>query len=423
MPPPRLWIVSELYYPEQTSTGYFLTAIAEGLATTMSVNVVTGQPTYSEHGIRAPAYEDRNGVRINRVLATHFNKDRLLLRAVNTLTLTLSISWFALVRFRRADQLLIVTNPPTLPPLLGMIARFKQMNAHLLVHDVYPEVLAATGILRPHSIAYRFLSRVFSATFRAYNSIIVLGRDMADLVQKKIGPQDISGVNRPITVIPNWGDADEITPIPRDANPFLLVNNIQARCIIQFSGNIGRTHDVETILAAAHNLRNRHDIVFLFVGYGGKVRTVSDAIASGELPNVRFLPRQPRDMLGPMLASATATIISFVDEMKGISVPSRMYNVMAAGTPIIAIADPDSELSLTVSEEQSGWVLAPGDVNALTALVATLADAQGEDDAVNRGANGRNAVLAHYTFESVLTRFRSLLEAKAIHSFEQNHNS
>lgn len=417
MPPPRLWIVSELYYPEQTSTGYFLTAIAEGLATSMPVNVVSGQPTYSERGIRAPANEDHNGVRIHRARATHFNKDRLLLRAINTLTLTLSIGWFALVRFRQADQLLIVTNPPTLPPLLGMIARFKNMNTHLLVHDVYPEVLAATGIIHPHSIAYRLLSRVFSATFRAYDSIIVLGRDMAELIQQKIG-----NVNQPITIIPNWGDPDEITPIPRDANPFLLINNIQARCIIQFSGNIGRTHDIETILAAAHNLRNRHDIAFLFVGYGGKASTVSNAIASGELPNVRFLPRQPREMLGPMLASATATIISFVDEMKGLSVPSRMYNVMAAGTPIIAIADSNSELALTVREEQSGWILAPGDVDALTELVITLAEEQGKDDAANRGINGRNAVLAHYTFSSVLARFRRLLTATTTPSLDHNHN-
>jgi glycosyltransferase involved in cell wall biosynthesis len=245
---------------------------------------------------------------------------------------------------------------------------------------------------------------VFSATFRAYDSIIVLGRDMAELIQQKIG-----NVKRPITIIPNWGDPDEIKPIPRDTNPFLLINNIRARCIIQFSGNIGRTHDIETILAAAHNLRNRHDIIFLFVGYGGKASTVANAIASGELPNVRFLPRQPREMLGPMLASATATIISFVDEMKGLSVPSRMYNVMAAGTPIIAIADPDSELSLTVREEQSGWILAPGDVNALTELVTALAEAHGEYDATSRGINGRKAVLAHYTFSSILTKFRRLL--------------
>lgn len=403
MTPPRLWVVSELYYPEQTSTGYFLTHIAEGLGQSMPVSVVCGQPTYSEHGVRAPAREDRNGVRIHRVPATHFGKDRLLLRAINILTLSLSVAWFALTHFRRGDRLLVVTNPPTLPPLVGLIARWKRMDAHLLVHDVYPEVLAATGFLRIDSTAYRLLERFFSGTYRLYQSVIVLGRDMAEVVRDKVGP------GQRITIIPNWGDVDEVQPVARADNPFLRGNAIDAPCIIQFSGNIGRTHDVETVLAAARRLRDRADILFVFAGYGGKTGMVSDAIAAGELPNVRLLPRQPRELLGPMLASATATIISFVEAMRGLSVPSRMYNVLSAGTPIIAIAEADSELALVVDEEKAGWVLAPGDVDALTRLIEDLAGPEGTAEAAARGANGRAAVVDRYTLASVLARFRQLI--------------
>jgi len=403
MKPTRLWVVSELYYPEQTSTGYFLTHIAEGLGQTMPVSVVCGQPTYSEHGMRAPAQEERNGVRIHRVRATHFGKDRLVLRAINILTLTLSVTWFALTHFRRGDRLLVVTNPPTLPPLVGLIARWKRMDAHLLVHDVYPEVLAATGFLSLDSAGYRILKRFFSATYRLYQSVIVLGRDMADVVREKVGP------GQRITIIPNWGDVDEVRPIARQDNPFLRANGIDAPCIIQFSGNIGRTHDVETVLAAAKRLRDRADILFVFAGYGGKTGVIAEAIAAGELPNVRLLPRQPRELLGPMLASATATIISFVDAMRGLSVPSRMYNVLSAGTPIIAIAEADSELALVVAEERAGWVLAPGDVDGLVGLIEHLAKTEGAADAAVRGANGRTAVVHRYTLASVLDRFRQLI--------------
>lgn len=403
-PERRLWVVSELYYPEQTSTGYFLTRIAEGLASSMPVEVVCGQPTYSEHGVRAPAREDRGGVRIHRVRATHFGKDRLLLRALNILTLTLSVAWFALFNFARGDRLLIVTNPPTLPPLVGLIAHWKRMDAHLLVHDVYPEVLAATGFMRRDSLPYRLLERLFSATFALYGSIIVLGRDMADLVRVKL-----RGAERRITIIPNWGDVDEVVPLPRDANPFLSLNEIDAPYIIQFSGNIGRTHDIETIITAARALRNRTDILFVFAGYGGKTDLIGQAIASGELPNLRLLPRQPRELLGPMLASATATIISFVDEMKGLSVPSRMYNVLAAGTPIIAIADADSELALVVEEEEAGWVLPTGDADALLQLITRIASPSGAEGAIRLGANGRAAIEVRYTFASVVRRFRTLI--------------
>lgn len=401
---PRLWVVSELYYPEQTSTGYFLTHIAEGLARTMPVEVLCGQPTYSEHGIRAPAREQRNGVLVHRVRATHFGKDRLVLRVLNMITLTLAVTWFALTRFGRGDRLLVVTNPPTLPPLIGLIARYKKMDAHLLVHDVYPEVLAAAGLVAANTVTYRLLDSFFAATFRLYGSIIVLGRDMAEVVRAKI-----RGGGQAIAIIPNWGDTDEVLPLPRRDNPFLARHGIDAPCVIQFSGNIGRTHDVETILAAARRLRGRSDILFVFIGYGGKVGVIGDAIATGALPNLRLLPRQPRDLLGPMLASPTATIISFVDAMKGLSVPSRMYNVLSAGVPIIAIADSGSELALTVHEEAAGWVLPPGDVDGLVRLIEEIAAPPGAFEAARRGASGRAAVEARYTFKSVIDRFRRLL--------------
>lgn len=399
----RLWVVSELYYPEQTSTGYFLTRIAEGLAASMPVAVVSGQPTYSEHGLRAPAREERNGVRIHRVRAAHFNKDRLVLRAINIVTLTLSMTWFAVIHFRREDRLLIVTNPPTLPPLMGRIAHWKGMEAHLLIHDVYPEVLAATGYLKSESFVYRLLDRVARAAYRQFDGLVVLGRDAREFFARKLGGR------ASIEIIPNWGDIDEVAPIPRADNAFASANDLTAPTIIQFSGNIGRTHDVETLLTVAERLRDRDDIRFLFAGFGGKAGLVQRAAGQDRAENIVFLPRQPREMLGPMLACSTATVIGFIDKMLGISVPSRMYNVMAAGTPVIAIADARSELALMVSEHQCGWVLAPGDADALEQLTLYLSTPDGQAEAQQRGEAGRRAVEAGYTLERVVDSYRALL--------------
>ena len=249
----RLWIVSELYYPEETSTGYFLTRIAEGLAPHYDVRVICGQPTYSEHRIRAARCEERNGVHINRLRSTHFGKDRLVLRAVNILTLTWAATWFALINFRRRDRILIVTNPPTLPLPIGLIARWKKMRSHLLVHDVYPDILAVTGVLRSSGLPYRMLDRMFCLIFQLYGSVIVLGRDMAEVVTAKLGD---SGAK--LSIITNWGDVDEVVPVARDANIFLKINELKAPCIIQFSGNIGRTHDIDIILKAADRLKGRN---------------------------------------------------------------------------------------------------------------------------------------------------------------------
>jgi len=110
---PSIWIVSELYYPETTSTGYFMTLAAEALAKGFEVSVLCGQPSYSKRGLQAPTHELHNGVTIWRCRATTFDKHSLMLRAVNQLTISLSILWQAIIRIRRGDIVLVVTNPPT----------------------------------------------------------------------------------------------------------------------------------------------------------------------------------------------------------------------------------------------------------------------------------------------------------------------
>lgn len=402
MSKPRLWIVSELYYPEQTSTGYFLTGIAEGLADTFDVQIICGKPSYSERGMKVARTESRHGTLIHRMRSTRFNKDRLPLRAINALTLAVTATVFALRRLRRGDRMLIVTNPPTLPPILTLIARFKGARSYLLVHDVYPEVLAATGMMRPGSIAWRAASAFFNRTLGWFDRIIVLGRDMQALINNKVA---LGGRRSTIAIIPNWGDIEEIHPITRARNDFAIEHQLVDRFVVQFSGNIGRTHDVALLLEVAHRLEDLPDVVFLFVGYGGQANTVASHSGS----NLRYLPRQPRDRLNAMLACSDATVIAFKPAMNGVSVPSRMYNVMAAGVPIVAIADADAELSLTVVENVAGWHLASGDADALERLIRQLATPEGRAEARERGNNARAALEPSYTLPRIVEQYRDLL--------------
>jgi len=397
-----LWIVSELYYPEQTSTGYFLTEIAEGLADTFDVEVICGKPSYSERGMAVARSERRHGTLIHRMRATHFNKDRLLLRAINALTLAIAATVFALRHLRRGDRMLIVTNPPTLPPILALVARMKGVRSYLLVHDVYPEVLAATGMMRPGGAAWRIASAFFNRTLGWFDRIVVLGRDMQALIDHKVA----AGGGRSTTaIIPNWGDIGEIRPIARARNDFAIEHGLVDRFVVQFSGNIGRTHDVALLLEVARRLEDLPDVVFLFVGYGGQANTVAAHGGS----NLRYLPRQPRERLNAMLACSDATVIAFKSAMNGVSVPSRMYNVMAAGVPIVAIADADAELSRTVTENAAGWHLASGDADALEQLIRRLATPDGRREAQERGRNARAALEPRYTLPRVVEQYRDLL--------------
>jgi colanic acid biosynthesis glycosyl transferase WcaI len=403
----RVWIVSELFYPEQTSTGYFLTEIGKGLAEHFDVQVICGQPSYSERGIKAPKFELWRGIAIRRVLSTHFDKDRLLLRMVNAATFAFSCIFNALFRIGRNDTVLVVTNPPIVYPLIVLICRMRGARVLLLIHDVYPDILWATDILRRERLLFRFLDKLFIFPIVWAHYVIVLGRDMQDLICRKSG-RDKSEV----VIIPNWGDGDEIIPISQEHNTFAVAHGLQDKITIQFSGNIGRTHDVDVILKAASLTAENLHIGYIFVGYGGGSSTIRRAISTKAFQNISFLPRQTREMLGPMLASATAVVIAFNDRMLGLSVPSRMYNVLAAGTPIIVMADPASELAMTVADGDCGWIIPMGDSAKLAELAMWLTTEQGRGERARKAENARKLAIERFRFDQVLTQYLRLLEGE-----------
>jgi glycosyltransferase involved in cell wall biosynthesis len=171
------------------------------------------------------------------------------------------------------------------------------------------------------------------------------------------------------------------------------------RFIIQYSGNIGRTHGVEQLAVCAEQLENDPTVHFLFIGFGGKKLGLAQYVKERGLSNVTIMDYRPRAELSVSLTACNVTIISFVRGMAGVSVPSRMYNVMAAGKPIIAVADPGSELALVVKEEDIGWVVPPGDVDGLR--MAILEAKANPDLLVQMGQRARRAAETKYSFERV----------------------
>jgi len=405
MRPRRLWIVSELFYPEETSTGYFLSEIARGLASNWDVQAICAQPTYSERGNNAPRQENWHGVCIHRIWSSRFDKDRLVLRLLNLGTFTVSCLLFMLGRLSCGDRVLIVTNPPSLFPIIGLLARIKGAKSCLLVHDVYPDVLSVTGHLNSDGLLYRLLAKIVTLACRQYDRIVVIGRDMHALLLLK---SDYPPWR--LAIIPNWGDTDLARPYLRRENSFAIRHGMGDTFTVQFSGNIGRTHDVETLLVTARSTTDRKDIQYWFIGYGGKADLLRASDVQS-LSNVHALPRQAKEVLGEMLASADVLVIAFIPGMKGLSVPSRMYNVMAAGTAIIAMTEPGSELALVVEENDCGWVLPPNDDAALTRLILELATPDGRDTVHKKGAAGRRAAGERYSRQHALSAYNRLISS------------
>jgi len=347
-------VLSELYYPEEAATGHYVTKIAEGLADRHRVGVLCGQPSYEARGLRAPRRERRRGVDIYRCGATVLNKDIALYRALNLFTITVSIFLQACLRIRRGDSVLVVTNPPTLPFLAQVACRIRGARCLLLVHDLYPDVLVAAGLANPGSFLTRGMERLQRRLYRSVDRVIVLGRDMRARVAEKLGGDD-----RHLEIIPNFADTHEIVPSPRQDNALIGALGLGDKFVVQYSGNIGRMHGIEDLLACARLLEST-DTVFLFIGSGAKLPLVERAARERDPSNLVVLGRRPRNELSESLGACDIAVISLLPGMGGVSVPSRMYNILAAGRPILAVADANSELALVVREERVGWVVPPG---------------------------------------------------------------
>ncbi len=401
-----LWVLTEVYYPEEMSTGYYLTSIAEHLAKSRKVNVITGQPKHMARGIRAPKRETHNGVDIFRAWGTTLDKNVMAFRLINMLTIGLSIFLYSLRHFKQGDQVLVVTAPPSLPVTTALAALMKGASYTLLVQDSYPEILVAVGSAKPDSAFVSFVHRVNRWVYKHAAKIIVMGRDMNELFQKKTAGLDI-----PIVTIPNWADLETIEPLPRDDNALLKELALEDKFVLLYAGNIGHPTDVETIIATADRLRDREELHFLFIGAGVKKRWLDETVKKRELDNVTVLAYRPRSEQTVFLNACDVGLVALIKGMWGTAMPSRTYNIMAAGKPIIALTDEGSELARVIDEDGIGWHLRPGDPEALERAILGAFDARAHLAAM--GKRARTAAEAKYSTAAACEAYREALELTA----------
>lgn len=392
-----------MYYPEDSATGYYITRTAEALASQCNVEVLSAQPTYRARGTRAPEDEVVNNVHIHRCAATTLNKDVLFFRFLNLSTISISLFFNAVMKIRRNDIVLVVTNPPSLPFVAFLACKLRGTKLVLRIEDVYPEAMIAAGILRKSSGAVRMIDRFHRYLYRKVDHILVLGRDMRRLVEGKLQARAEA-----ISIITNWADTDHIMPLEKRENALLGRLGLMDKFVIQYSGNMGRTHDLEILVESARALQANPSIHFLVIGTGAKEPWLRREVREQGLKNVTILPPQPRASLAESLNACDVALVSFVEGMSGVSVPSRMYNILGAGKPIIAIADRDSELAQVVEEARVGWHVRPGDREKAVQVMQEAA-AGGHAVLSAMGQRARTLVEREYTQPQVTGKIREVL--------------
>jgi glycosyltransferase involved in cell wall biosynthesis len=352
----KIWIVSEFYYPVLTSTGYYITEIAEFLATKKkNINVICTDSKYNENdNFNYVKKENRNGVLIHRIKSESLDKNNFLKRTIKLFFSSIKLFYKLFISVRKNDEILIVTNPAFLILLMPILKFFKGVNYKILVHDIFPENLVAIGKINKTSFINKFLKLWFDFSYSQAEKCIAIGRDMEEILLKKnVKPSNLC-------FIPNWADTDEVQPISKNQTNLINKSNLKDRFVFQFAGNLGHAQGIENILASIKLLSNLK-IHFLFIGSGAMENKIKEFINNNPLNNVTHVGFQKRSEQNDFLNACDVAIVTLSDGMFGLGVPSKSYNIMATGKPILIIADDNSEISQCVKENNIGWVVKPND--------------------------------------------------------------
>ncbi len=398
-----IWFLSEVYYPDEQGTAFYTTGIAEGLARDFTVKVLCSCPTVTARGASVARREVRKGVQIERCMGTTFNKDILPLRLINLFSYSIAIFFMAVARIKRGDIVIAVTSPPSAPFIAKMVCALRGASCVLRLEDVYPEVLVATGMIGKESFANRVLGLLNKWLYRSVDHITVLGRDMKTLAEKKLG-----GKCRDVRLIRSWADTDIVCPIPKEDNALLGELGLRDKFIVSCIGNMGRAQAVELMFEAVSRLKEHDGIHFLFIGSGAKRKWMEDTIRDRGLSNITFVNQRPREEQPIFLNACDISIISLLPGMTGAGVPSRTYNIMAAGKPVIALTCEHSEVALLVQEENIGWVVPPGDPSK---LVQAILDAQSEPEKLKHmGQRAAAAANEKFSRSIIIEKYHDLIE-------------
>ncbi|MEB3280959.1 MAG: glycosyltransferase family 4 protein [Lyngbya sp.] len=398
----QLLIITQFYPPDYAATGQLIAELAAQLQCLgMRVKIFTGQPGYAFQNSTAPQKEIDRGVHIRRTRSTQIWSKRIRGKALNGLFFCFRAGLHLLKSVNRSQVLLLTTAPPYLT-ILGYLANlcFGQRYVCLL-YDLYPDVAVQLGVVSPNHPLVKFWDWINCKVWKRADSIIVLSSTMKDRITAKC-PE----IEDKISVIPNWADSNFIKPIEKTENWFAREFNLLEKFTVLYSGNMGRCHDMDTIMEAAVELRDE-PIQFVFIGGGAKRETCIKKVRELGLNNCVFLPYQDKAVLPYSLTACDLSLVSVSAGMEGIVAPSKMYGVLAAGRPVAVVCESHSYLRQLLAEAKCGVAFDNGDQTQLAQFIRLLSS--DPQLAIRMGHAGRQYLEAKLTPEIIAQQYFATL--------------
>nr|WP_290225331.1 glycosyltransferase family 4 protein [Trichocoleus desertorum] len=401
----HLSIITQFYPPDYAATGQLIEELAFQLGQQeIEVQIFTGQPGYAFQRKSAPAAESLEKVSIRRSRTTQIWPQRIRGKVISGLLFCLRSGVHLLKHSQRGNVLLVTTAPPYLP-ILGLLANLCFKLPYIcLVYDLYPDVAIQLNVVSQKHWIAQLWHAINRAVWGRSQQLIVLSPTMKQRIVNRY-----PALADKISVIHSWADPNTIVPIAKQDNWFATEHNLTEKFTVLYSGNVGRCHDMETILKAANHLQNEA-IQFVFIGSGAQYQACIKQANSSGLSNCLFLPYQDKQTLPYSLTACDLSLVSISPGMEGLVAPSKLYGTLAAGRPVAIICEPHSYLRQILAAANCGQAFVNGDGQGLAHFIRDLA--QNTELGVQLGAAGRRYLMNHFTPEIIATQYSTVIKAQ-----------
>jgi colanic acid biosynthesis glycosyl transferase WcaI len=378
--------------------------VVDALSVAHEVTVVCGRPSYepterrawriwqteTPHGLSRPA-----NVKIIRVGSTDYSRTEMRRRVLNYLTyVALSVPR---ALFASCDVVLGMTDPPFEGIVAALVAALKGKPLVYNIRDLYPD-MAVGGAIVKAGLLTRVWEMLHRWALRRATRVVVLGEDMrARIVAKGVKTERV-------TVVRDGAEICEAGSQPTVDLGVVRAIRGDFKLVLLHAGNLGFYGAWETLLAAARKLADE-GIGLVFVGDGAQ-REQIEAAAAGR-KNVRFLPFFPASKIASVLAAADAHVVTVKRGLEGVIVPSKMYGILAAGKPIVAVARKETDVA-RIGEERGFAVAAdPDDASEVATEVRRIF---GDEERLRQMAVAARAAANDYDRVSELRKFVRIVE-------------
>lgn len=406
----NLLIYAHYYYPDVASTGQILTELAEGLNDSFHTTVICTVPSYTgkiEQHYRKHKYfyENINGVDVLRIRVPEFRKNFAPSRIYNIGMYFIS-AIAATFRVEHQDYIFTISQPPVLGGLLGVIGKkIKHAKSIYNIQDFNPEQVEAVDFT-DNKLILNMMMALDKYSCQQADKVIVVGRDMIETLEKRFGEDmpDYAYIN-------NWINEKEIIPLSTEDEQVVAFKRrygLEGKFVIMYSGNVGLYYDLVNIMKIIAGYKDNSDVVFAFIGEGSVLEELEKYKRQNQLDNVCFIPYQDKDKLVYSLNAGDVHFVMNAKGIKGVSVPSKLYGVMAAGKPVLGILEEGSEARLIIEESGCGISVAPGDYEAIETLIDQYICMKDENSEKlqQMGMAGRCFLEEHLTREVSIDKYR-----------------